>query len=245
MKTDRDLREQIISEYMGKLVHVVVDRPIGYQHGNLNYTLNYGYIPGLLGGDGEEQDAYILGVDEPVTEFDGQVIAVVRRKDDCEDKFVVAPAGSLYHQAQIAEAVDFVEQFFDSKVDSMFRKSCGVIPFRRRGRTWEYLILLQTNNCWSFPKGHMEPGETEEQTALRELWEETGLRARLLTDQKVLSEYCMQPYIRKHAVFFLGEVEGTVTLQETEVLRYRWVTKGGLKKFLHKDTYDVCEKLLK
>ena len=98
-------RWQKVKDLMGKLVHVVVDRPIGYQHGDITYPINYGYIPGLIAGDGEEQDAYILGISEPITEFDGQVFAAICRRNDCEDKLVVAPAGHVYHQGKIAEAV--------------------------------------------------------------------------------------------------------------------------------------------
>jgi hypothetical protein len=176
-----DFRNRIIAEHMGKLVHVIVDRPIGYRHGDITYPINYGYIPGVVAGDGEEQDAYILGVSEPVAEYDGQVVAAIRRKNDCEDKLVVAPVGTVYHQGQIAEAVRFQEQYFVSTIDSLFRKSCGVIPFRRNGGGTEYLILLQTNNCWSFPKGHMEAGESEEETALRELQQTYDALAELMT----------------------------------------------------------------
>ena len=229
---------------MGKIVHVVVDRPIGYQHGGITYPINYGYIPGLIAGDGEEQDVYILGVCEPITEFEGQVVAAVRRKNDCEDKLVVASVGNVYHQGQIAEAVHFQEQYFVTAIDSMLCKSCGVIPFRWNDGEREYLILLQTNNCWSFPKGHMEANETEEQTALRELFEETGLHARLISGQKAVSEYDIPPYTRKQVVLFLGEVEGIVIPQETEVLNYKWVKAIELKDYLHPDTYDVCTGLL-
>ena len=239
-----DERERIIQDLMGKTVHVVVDRPMGYEHGGLIYPVNYGYIPGVPAGDGEEQDAYILGVNEPVTEFDGQVIAAIRRKNDNEDKLVVAPAGSVYHQGQIAEAVHFQEQYFVSTMDSLFRKSCGVIPFRRRNGRKEYLILLQRGGSWSFPKGHMEAGETEEQTAVRELYEETGLRARLIPGKRVVSEYEIPPYTRKQVVLFLGQVEGTVTEQETEISRHKWVSAKKLHTYLHPETCAVCAEVL-
>ena len=240
-----DAREQIIHSSLGQLVHVVVDRPLGYVHGSIVYPVNYGYIPGVMAGDGEEQDAYILGVTEPLDVFDGRVIGVVRRRDDCEDKLIVAPDGVLFHQAEIAEAVHFQEQYFDSTIDSLVRRSCGVIPYRLADGVREYLILLQTNNCWSFPKGHMERGETEAETALRELREETGLAAELVPGARVLSEYPINRLTRKQTVLFLGEVSGDVVPQKTEVLDYRWVRAEELKDYLHPDTYAVCRQLLR
>lgn len=237
-------REQIIHSLLGKNVHVEVDRPIGYLHGDIVYPVNYGYIPGIIAGDGEEQDAYILGVSEPVSAFDGWVIAAIRRADDCEDKLVVAPEGMEFHQGQIAEAVRFQEQYFDSTIDCLFRKSCGVIPFRKSGDTREYLILLQTNHCWSFPKGHMEAGETETQTALRELREETGLTAALDPDGAVVTEYKIPPLTRKQVVLFPGEVRGSLVTQEKEILTYRWVKGYELKDYLMPDTWNACQKLI-
>lgn len=239
-----ELRNQIIADLMGKMVHVSVDRPIGYRHGSILYPINYGYIPGIPAGDGEWQDAYILGVRDPITEFDGEVIAAIRRQNDCEDKLVVAPAGMRFHQGQILEAVRFQEQYFISTVDSLFRKSCGVIPFRWNTDKKEYLILLQNNSCWSFPKGHMEAGETEVQTALRELYEETGLHARLFPEERVVSEYEIPPYTRKQVVFFLGEITGEVRLQEAEISGCKWVTAEELRDYLHPDTYAVCRNFL-
>ena len=230
--------------YLGKTVSVTVDRPIGYRHGDITYPINYGYLPGTMAGDGEAVDAYILGVDGPLDKFEGQVIGVIRRADDVEDKLVVAPMGSRYHQGQIAQAVEFVERYFASCVDSLFRKSCGIIPLRYFGGRKEFLLLLQNNGCWSFPKGHMEAGETEEATALRELREESGLRATILTGEKAVIEYSIPPNIQKQVVFFLGQVEGTVTLQEGEVRKYKWVTPEEIGKYLHPDTLASCKGLM-
>ena len=239
-------RDQIIKEYMGKMVHIVVDRPIGYQHGNIAYPVNYGYIPGVLAGDGEEQDAYILGVLDPVSEFDGQVIAVIQRKDDCEDKLVVAPAGMVFHQGQIAEAVQFVEQYFDSRIISCFEKSCGVLPYRTVDGKREFLLVFETySQCWSLPKGHIEAGETDVQTALRELMEETGLTANLNTSRSTSIEYPISSFARKEVAFYLGKVEGEPRVRPGEIEKFKWVTTEELKDYLFPDTYTACAELLK
>ena len=239
-------REQIIRDLMGKEVHVVVDRPVGYRHGDILYPINYGYIPGVLAGDGEEQDAYILGKDAPIAEFDGKVVAAVCRKNDCEDKLVVAPVGSRYHQGQIAEAVAFQEQYFDSRIVSIFEKSCGVMPYRWAEGKQEFLLVFETySKCWGFPKGHMEAGETEIQTALRELYEETGLTAKLNPAKTAAIEYAISNFARKQVVFFLGEVAGVPRVRPGEIDKFKWVTMEELKNCLFPDTFKAFEKLLK
>ena len=109
-------RESLIRQMIGKSVYVVVDRPVGFCHKGLVYSVNYGYIPGLMAGDGEAQDVYILGIAEPLEEFDGIVIAAVLRKDDVEDKLIAAPEGMVFTPEEIARSVHFVEQYFDSSI---------------------------------------------------------------------------------------------------------------------------------
>lgn len=238
-------RKKRISDFMGKTVHVVVDRPIGYRHGDITYSVNYGYIPGVLAADGEEQDAYILGVEEPISEFDGQIIGAICRKNDCEDKLIVAPMGSCYHQGQIAEAVNFVEQYFQTRIISVFEQSCGVVPYRIVDGQKEILLVFETySQCWSLPKGHMEAGETEEQTALRELYEETGLGANLDVSSCASIEYPISPFARKKVVFYPGEVHGTIKIRPGEIERYRWVEEWELEELLFPDTAAICRKLL-
>ena len=104
---------------IGNVVKVIVDRPLGSchpKHKDLYYPVNYGYIPGIIAPDGEEQDAYILGVNEPVTEFVGQVIAIIHRLDDVEDKWVVAPENVSFTQEEIIAQVAFQEQYFRTEI---------------------------------------------------------------------------------------------------------------------------------
>lgn len=113
-------REELISSLLGKTVDVVIDRPIGHTHVTkgitLHYTINYGFLPGITGGDGEEQDVYILGVNEPLETFRGRIIGVIRRADDNEDKLVAAPGGMLLSAEDVRKATYFVEKYFDSTV---------------------------------------------------------------------------------------------------------------------------------
>lgn len=104
---------------IGKTVTVTVDRPLGSfhpEHHDMYYPVNYGYVEGVMAPDGEEQDAYILGISEPVEHFTGQVIAVIYRFDDVEDKWVVAPEGASLTKEEIAEQVRFQEQYFRSEI---------------------------------------------------------------------------------------------------------------------------------
>lgn len=109
---------------LGKIVKVTVDRPMGTYHPkykDIYYPINYGYIEGIMAPDGEEQDAYILGVNKLVEEFTGKVIAIIHRLNDVEDKWVVAPEDKLYSKEQIEEQVKFQEKYFDYEI--LFRKS--------------------------------------------------------------------------------------------------------------------------
>ena len=104
---------------IGKTVRVVVDRPLGSyhpKHKDIFYSVNYGYIEGIMAPNGEEQDAYVLGVDVPVKEFEGKIIAIIHREDDVEEKWVVAPENSIFTKEEIMDQVKFQEQYFKSEV---------------------------------------------------------------------------------------------------------------------------------
>lgn len=99
-------------------VQVTVDRPVGYEDdfGNI-YPVNYGYIAGVIGGDGEEQDAYILNIPcKEVSSFTGIVTAVIHRNDDNETKWIVIPETSSITEKEIKEQTYFIERHFDSYI---------------------------------------------------------------------------------------------------------------------------------
>ncbi len=104
---------------LGKIITVKVDRPLGSYHPeykSLYYPVNYGYIEGIIAPDGEEQDAYILGVDKPVDIFTGKIIAIVHRFDDVEEKWVVCPENMTFTKDEIIDKINFQEKYFQSEI---------------------------------------------------------------------------------------------------------------------------------
>lgn len=104
---------------IGDRVTVKIDRPMGSyrpEHKDIYYPINYGYIEGIIAPDGEAQDAYLLGVNEPVEEYTGIIIAIIHRYDDVEEKWVVAPKGLMFMKEEIQEQTYFQEQYFKSEI---------------------------------------------------------------------------------------------------------------------------------
>ena len=101
-------------DYLGKEVFIKIDRPLGGKHPKyeLIYPINYGYVPATVSGDGEEIDAFLLGVDEPVTEYKGKCIAIVHRTNDNDDKLIVVPSDKNYSDEEIEQNIEFIEKFF-------------------------------------------------------------------------------------------------------------------------------------
>ena len=114
-------RKAQVKSFLGKTVVIGIDRPIGYVHKkekySLTYPINYGYIPGVLGGDDEELDVYLLGVSEPVDEYECEIIAIVHRHNDVEDKLVGAPVGMKFTKEEIETSIHFQEKYYDTEVE--------------------------------------------------------------------------------------------------------------------------------
>ena len=104
--------------YIGKVLDVEIDRQFGSKHPNHGfiYPVNYGYIPNTASGDGEEIDAYILGVNEPLGEFEGECIAVIHRTNDNDHKLIIVPENKVYSDEAIRALTEFQERFFESRI---------------------------------------------------------------------------------------------------------------------------------
>ena len=101
--------------YINKLVKAKIDRPMGSKHPKHGfiYPVNYGYIPNTVSGDGEEIDCYVLGIFEPIDEFEGKCIAVIHRTNDNDDKLIIVPKEKDYSDDAIRALTEFQERFFE------------------------------------------------------------------------------------------------------------------------------------
>ena len=116
-------RHAQVESYLGKTVTIGIDRPIGYVHHKgaktLVYPINYGYIPDVLGGDGEELDVFLVGVDTPVETYTGRIIGIAYRADDVEDKLIMAPEGVSFTAEEMARAVYFQEKYYKTTIHAI------------------------------------------------------------------------------------------------------------------------------
>lgn len=105
-------------KYINKIVKVKIDRPLGSKHPKHGfiYPLNYGFVPNTVSGDGEELDCYVLGLFEPVEEFEGMCIAVIHRTNDNDDKLIIVPKDKYYNDDQINALTEFQERFFKHEI---------------------------------------------------------------------------------------------------------------------------------
>ena len=107
-------------------MNLKVDRPLGSKHPKYNfvYLVNYGFIPNTIARDGGGIDAYILGEFEPLETYEGKVIAVIKRRDDIEDKLVVS--NRFYTTEQICALIEFQERFFSAQIITEFNLGISI-----------------------------------------------------------------------------------------------------------------------
>lgn len=213
---------------LGKFVKVRVTSPMHSYNSRFGfeYELNYGIVESFKGKKNFTQSAYIMGIDHPVRNFDGRVIAIIRRRNGKGVVWVVAPKSTRFIVNDIRKAVAFAEEKNDYTIECLYESSCGAVVYRfDEGRRKFLLIRNRRSAHWGFPKGHVEPGETNEQTAIREVLEETGLHVKILPDFVKKSDYTIQGKIEKSVLIFLAKTdEKRFTLQEEEIEECGWFT---------------------
>lgn len=214
---------------LGRYVRVKVTAPIFSTNEliNIKYNLNFGEIDFVTSKYREKLKAYIMGINHPVKTFDGRIIASISLND--EKIYVVAPKSKRYIAHEIMKAMEFVLKGKEYTMECLYELSCGAVVFRIINGETRYLIIKNKRSAhWSFPKGHVEEGETLEETAKREVLEETGISIEFIPNFKSESEYTIQGRVEKTVQIYLATTNDTQTIiQKDEIEDYIWLNFGN------------------
>lgn len=122
--------------------------------------------------------AYIIGENslENYQRFEGKIVSIIELQDKNESRMVVAKKESKISYAEVTGYFRNITELKNAKYKCLFEKSAGVIAYKKINGEPHYLIIYTKKNLSGFPKGHIEYGEKEEDTAKRELLEEAGIK---------------------------------------------------------------------
>lgn len=204
---------------------------------NVYGMLADGLYSGYAGADTfKNRSAYIISK-KPLRDFLFGVVIAVASLKGAGEKLIVAPEGEIYYEPAIRERLHRLHNVKLEKLSCLYEKSCGAIVIHKNGDRCKILLVRNHNGKnYSFPKGHVELGESEEETAIREVKEETGLDIRIIPSFREVADYCPFGKIRKRVVFFMAQtMSDKVHIQEEEIDSYIWV---NLEDAHHRCTYD-------
>lgn len=192
---------------------------------------------GYAGTDNtRNMSSYIISR-KPLRDFTFGVVIAVATFKGAGEKLIVAPEGEIYYEPDIRERLGALRNVELEKINCLYEKSCGAIVIYHSGSDYKILLVKNHNGRnYSFPKGHVEKGETEQQTAVREVKEETGLDIEIIDSFREVADYCPFGKIKKRVVFFMAQTfSDKVTIQKEELDSYMWV---NLFEAHNKCTYD-------
>ncbi len=220
---------------LGKLVRVCITDAVGspLPDGGV-YKLNHGKPIGKFRASSPISGVFVLGIDNPVKHFDGRVIAILKFRDTGEQKLIASPKSKKFINWEISKFLEFYTKGRPYSLDCYYERSCGAVIYRKINNDIRYLLIKNRRSSnWSFPKGHIEKNETLEETAKREVLEETGLRLDIIPGFQCKSEYSIQNRIQKTVQIFVGTTKDTQTkIQLEEIEDYIWLTYDNAYKSL-------------
>lgn len=184
----------------------------------------------------KNKKAYVI-TDFPIDDKFCGVVAAVVLFENGEERLVVTDKDRVIYETEIRTSLEALRNVNIESISCLYEKSCGGIVFYENKHNIKILLVKNTNSrYWSFPKGHIEKGETEKQTAIREIKEETGLDVDIKNDFREISDYCPFGKIRKHVVFFLAQAfTDDVKIQKEEISDYAWVDLQQARKICFYD----------
>ena len=181
---------------------------------------------------GQRKSVYVVSHKRIEEYFEGVVIAVAEFEGLDGERCIIAPHGEIYYEPELRQILSRLRNIKLKSITCLYEKSCGAIIFYKTKQNTKILLVKNSNGrYWSFPKGHIEEGENEQQTAIREIKEETGLDVTIFDNFREISEYCPFGKIRKRVVFFLAQAfTDNVKIQEEEIDSYIWVDLQQARK---------------
>ena len=185
-----------------------------------------GIYNGYYMAGNRRRSIYLISKDKPREFVHCTVIAMAQARNSTQTKLIAAPEGQIYYEPLIKKRLRRLRNFRVGRISCLYEKSCGAIVFYRAPDEVKVLLVKNKNGrYWSFPKGHVELGENERQTAMREIKEETDLDVKIHPGFRETSDYCPFGKVRKRVVFFLAEAySDKVHIQESEIDYFIWVS---------------------
>lgn len=231
---------------LGKMVRVKVTKPCNFSdpRTGVRYIVNYGIAEAHNEKKNYVLGAYILGVNHPVRVFEGKIIAILHQNNSGKSVLVVAPKNMRRIDYEIRDVLEFAEPRDSYSLECLYEHSCGAVVFRRINEEYRFLLIKnKRSNHWGFPKGHMEKGETREETAMREVLEETGVHIHIYDGFCSESRYRIGAKIEKRVDVFLASTTDTQTvIQKEEIEDYIWLRyPEALQMLKFENDRDILE----
>ena len=213
--------------------------------------LNFGYTTLQKGG---VKEVILIGENLPVSKMSAQIIAIAKDKEGKKDDiFIAARENSIFYEPNIAHMVEKFIPLGSADFICFHEKSCGAVLFTESEGERKYILITNISGHIGFPKGHIEYGETEKQTALREIYEETGVHTEIIDGFREFYNYRINNFIRKKAIYYLARFDpkdvrmNIMEISECHILTYSEAMETlnfrHDKKILEKADRYISEKL--
>ncbi|MBR5308663.1 MAG: NUDIX domain-containing protein [Clostridia bacterium] len=187
------------------------------------HTVNCGYI--CTENESVERTAFVVGVEQPLSEYTGDIIAVIKNRETRKESWVIAPGGFIMYEPALAQLLG---QFVDKQACSficLYEKSCGAVLYTEEFDVRKFLLIKNMSGHIGFPKGHVEYGENERVTAEREVWEETGVHTKVEQGFREFYNYSVNSFVKKQAVYFVAPFKTSdIEMNIREISEYLLVT---------------------
>ncbi len=181
----------------------------------------------------KEQKVFVIGLNGPVKNYSGQIIALAVNDRENELVWICAPEGSIYYEPKLCQMLEKYLPCDDYRYICFYEKSCGAVMYTQSEGERKFILITNISGHIGFPKGHIERGENEKMTALREVYEETGVKTRLIEGFRESYHYLINGFIHKKAVYYLAKFdEADVKMNIREISEYMVLTYQEAMKIL-------------